>query len=267
MNIWVEKSIELSKNDFYLDNLLDIYPPDEISRELVVEEEATNLNFLFYKKNCLELVKELIRLKELDFKFPMENPYISFLSYSKEAIDKNPKTIKKICDDLYKMDYNTLKEKLEAPKKASRRIGPMFRNWLKKKYKFMDTKNFDKINEIVFLNGGDRLLKNYVIKQLGCVFRELSKWLDFIVKVKNCYIIGIAKFITDFGRTQTNQFNEAISLIRETEAPENVIKIAIVDGVAWRGGKMFKILSTLENNEFCLSVLLLEDFLNNMKFL
>ncbi len=262
MNIWVNKSIELSKSNFYLDNLLDIYPPDEISRELVVEDKAPELKKLFDKKNCLELVKELIRLKKLGFKFPVENPYISFLSYYKEAIDKNPKTVKKICAALYQMDYNTLKKKLEAPKKASRRIGPMFRNWLKRNFKFVNKENLGKTNEIVFLEGGDQLLRDFAEKQLKCILGKLSKGLDFVAKAKNNYIIGTAKFITDFGGTQYNQLYEAIRLIRETRTPENVIKIAVIDGVAWLGGRMRDILDGLKDDEYCLSALLLKYLLN-----
>lgn len=257
--------MKLSKDNFYLDRLLDIYPPDEVSRELVVEEEAPEIEKIFEKKHCLELIKELIRLKKLGFKFPIENPYVSFLTYYEEAIEKNPKTVKKICDALYEMDYDTLKKKLEAPKKASRRIGPMFRNWLKKEFEFLDTEDFNKISGLVFLNGGDELLRDYAEKQLNCVLGELSKGIDFVAKVKDRYIIGTAKFITDFGGTQYNQFYEAIRLIRETQTPKNVIKLAVIDGVAWLGGRMAYLLNTLKDDEFCLSALLLKDFLNTIK--
>ena len=199
MNKWVQKSIKLAKSRFYLDKLLEIYPPDEISRGRTIEEESPGLKQLFQEEDCLNVVKELIRLKKRGFKFPIENPYISFLSHYEDAINKNPMTIKKICNKIFQMNYDELKEKLEAPKKASRRIGPMFKVWLKSRFNFLDTDEFMKSNDIAFLKGGDKFLKEYAKRELGGKFRELSKGLDFVAKINKKYIIGTAKFITDFG--------------------------------------------------------------------
>ncbi len=263
MNKWVCKSINLAKSKFYLDRLMEIYPPDEISREKVIEKESPMLKLLFQEKNCAKLVKELIRLKKCGFKFPIENPYVSFLTYYENAINKNPMIIRKICDKLFEMNYDELKEKLEAPKKASRRIGPMFRRWLRNKFNFLNINEFLKVNDkVVFLNGGDKFLKEYAKQKLKCKFRELSKGLDFVAKIcGNRYIIGTAKFITDFGGSQDNQFKEAVSLVKETKCPSNVIKVAIIDGVAWLGGEMRSTLEKLKKDEFCFSALFLEEFL------
>ncbi len=206
----------------------------------------------------------MIHLKKCGFKFPIENPYISFLSYYEDAIDKNPETIKKICDKLFEMNYDELKEKLETPKKASRRIGPMFKNWLKSRFNFLDINEFKKADGTVFLKGRDKFLKEYAENELNCKFRELSKGLDFVVKINKKHIIGIAKFLTDFGGSQDNQFNEAVRLVKETECPSFVTKVAIIDGVAWLGGKMKLTLEKLKTVEFCFGVLLLEEFINEI---
>jgi len=263
MNKWIQKSVNLARSEFYLDRLLRIYPPDEIGRGKFIEKESPSLKRLFQKRDCIELVRELIRLKKRGFKFPIENPYISFLTHYEDAIDKNPMTIKKICDKLFEMNYDELKEKLESPKKASRRIGPMFKMWLKTHFDFLDIDEFRKTNDkIVFLNGGDKFLKEYAKTELKCKFRELSKGLDFVLRIHNKkYIIGTAKFITDFGGSQDNQFKEAVSLVRETQCPSNVIKIAIIDGVAWLGGEMRSTLERFKEDEICCSALLLEKFL------
>lgn len=265
MNPWVKKSIKLARDRLYLDRLLEIYPPEEISRGKVVEMESQRLKHLFLNKECVDLVKELIRLKKRGFKFPIENPYIGFLCHYEKAIDKNPMTIKKICEKLFEMNYNELKSKLEAPKKFSRRMGPMFKKWLRSQFKFVDIDNFKKFEGVVFLNGGDRYLKQYAEKELKCKFRELSKGLDFVAKVGKKYIIGSAKFITDFGGSQDNQFKEVISLVKETHSPKDVLRVAIVDGVAWLGGEMKSTLVKLKSDEFCLSALLLKDFLNQIR--
>jgi len=267
MNKLVQKSIRLAKNKFYLDKLLEIYPPDEISRGKIIEKESPLLEQFFQKRNCTKLVRELIRLKKEGFKFPIENPYISFLTHYEDAINKNPRTIKRICDKLFEMNYNELKERLESPKKASRRIGPMFKTWLKTNFDFLDIDKFIKTNnKIIFLNGGDKFLKEYAKAELKCKFRELSKGLDFVAKINNKkYIIGTAKFITDFGGSQDNQFKEAVSLVKETKCPLSVLKVAIIDGVAWLGGGMKSILEGLKKDEFCFSALLLKAFVKEQK--
>ena len=263
MNKWVQESISLVSKELYLDKLLEIYPPDEISREKIIEKESPSLKQLFQEKDCIKLLKELISLKKHGFKFPIENPYISFLSHYEDAIEKNPRTIQKICDKLFEMNYDKLKEKLESPKKASRRIGPMFQTWLKTRFDFLDIDEFKKTNnKIIFLNGGDKFLKEYAKKELKCKFRELSKGLDFVSRIHNKkYIIGTTKFITDFGGSQDNQFKEAVSLVKETQCPPNVIKVAVIDGVAWLGGEMKSTLERLKKDEFCFSALLLEEFI------
>lgn len=264
MNKWAEKSVRLAGGKAYLDRLLEVYPPEEIGRELSVEKESPRLKLLFEQKKCEDLIAELIRLRRIGFKFPVENPYVSFLTYSKKAIRNNPKTVQKICAALYESDYDTIKRRLEAPKKASRRIGPMFRNWLRKKFLFTEIADLDDRKEITFLNGGDAVLRSFAESRLGCALGELSKGLDFIAKVRHAYIIGTAKFLTDFGGTQFNQFYEAIRLVREVRSPKNVVKVAIVDGVVWLGGKMLQVVKNLRKDEFCLSALLLEDFLNEI---
>jgi len=267
MNKWIIKSKDLVKSNFYLDRLMEIYPPEEISRKKDVEKESPFLKQLFQEKKCSQLIRELIRLRKCGFKFPIENPYISFFAHYEDAIEKNPKTVEKICNKLFEMNFEEIKKRLEAPKKASRRIGPMFKNWLKKNFYFLKYNEFIKSNKkIVFLDGSDKFLKEYAIKELKCKFRELSKGLDFLAKIKqNKYIIGTAKFITDFGGTQDNQFKEAISLVKETQCPSNVIIIAVIDGVAWLGGEMKATLEKLKENEFCLSALLLKEFLKEQE--
>ncbi|MEW6557027.1 MAG: hypothetical protein AB1349_06705 [Elusimicrobiota bacterium] len=50
MNSWIKKSIELTTGQFYLDNLLEIYPPYETSRGLSVDKETQKLkNFYDYR--------------------------------------------------------------------------------------------------------------------------------------------------------------------------------------------------------------------------
>jgi len=79
------------------------------------------------------------------------------------------------------------------------------------------------------------------------------------------YRIGTAKFITDFGGSQGNQFMEAIRFIKETKSPSNIIRVAVIDGVAYLGGKMKATLEKLSKEEFCFSALLLDEFINRQR--
>lgn len=268
MNKWTKESIKLAIETSYLDKLLEIYPPEEIERGLVVEEFSPNLKEIFEKREDEKLIRELVRLKKKKFKFPIEDPYVSMICYSSEITNKNPKTVRKICEKLYNLSYKELKENLEKPKKSSRRMGSMFKNWLKNKYKFEREENFKLINEnVVFLKGEDEKLKEFAIREIGCKFKDLTKGLDFLTKVNSkYYILGTAKFITDFGGSQTNQFYEAINFIREVQSPPTVIKVAIVDGIIWfaKGGKIKKEIEKIKDNEFVFSVLLLEKFLKEL---
>jgi len=265
MNKWTSKSLKLVLKKGYLDKLFEIYPAIDKPRNLKVNNESKNLKEIYDRKNCNELIRELIRLKNAGFKFPIDNPYISFLGIHPESIDSNPKTLERICEILFKMDYDIIKSKLESPKSASRRIGPMFRKWLKSNFDFCDKEEFEKNYNLSFLNYGDKKLKLYAEDYLKCNFIEYSKGLDFIAKIKKNYIIGTAKFITDFGGSQKNQFSEAMHLIRSTKSPQNIIKIAVIDGVAWLRGEMKLNIESLSENEYCLSALLFNDFLSSFK--
>jgi len=265
MNEWIKKSIELAFGEFYLDNLLEIYPPDDVKRGLYIKNETTNLKKFYDEKKCYEFIQELLCLKKKKFKFPIDHPYVSFLSYSKEdMIKKNPKTAKKICDFLFKLDYNELTKRLEAPKKASRKMGPMFKNWLIKNFHFANSEDIKKSNDITFLKGSDAVLKEFAKKELNCQFGELSKGLDFIVKTKKNYIIGTAKFVTSLGGGQGNAFFEAMRFMQESKCPENVMKIAVIDGVAYLGGMPLEYLNKSKDDEFYFSALVLKDFLNKI---
>lgn len=91
-----------------------------------------------------------------------------------------------------------------------------------------------------------------------------DKGLDFIAKFNDKYILGEAKFLTDFGGHQNAQFMDAIStLTSPLKSRANVITIAILDGVLYIKGKnkMYKELCAYARTYPILSALLLRDFL------
>ena len=57
---------------------------------------------------------------------------------------------------------------------------------------------------------------------------SIIKGIDFVLKTKNRFILGEAKFLTNYGGTQNNQFRDAISVARTNK--DNFIEIAVIDG-------------------------------------
>ena len=88
-----------------------------------------------------------------------------------------------------------------------------------------------------------------------------NKGLDFVARFNGKYVIGEAKFLTDFGGHQNAQFNDAISTIETKKV--KAIKIAILDGVLYIKGKnkMHKSITELYKDYNIMSALVLREFL------
>ena len=88
-----------------------------------------------------------------------------------------------------------------------------------------------------------------------------NKGLDLVARFNNKYVIGEAKFLTDFGGHQNAQFNDAIRTV-ETEGVK-AVKVAILDGVIYIKGKnkMHKLITEDYKNYNIMSALVLRDFL------
>ncbi len=89
---------------------------------------------------------------------------------------------------------------LEEPKEFNRQMGNLFSKWLRTlPYPFLKEDAFIDSDDIAFLDGSERYLLKFANKCLKC---NLSKGPDFVAKVKTTYIIGEAKFLTDYGGHQ-----------------------------------------------------------------
>lgn len=257
MNHWTQLSIEYANQKSYLDDLFQVYPtiPDGI-RE-VNQEVWNKVENAFTKQNNIELIEQLLKLDL----FPIKDSYIAYLKRDKTAIQKNPKTINRICGRLYEMGLDKIFEKCSEPKETNRQIGPMFRNWLKRKSLGIlpvDLETFQKTENDAILDAGDNAMMNFARENLNY---QHNKGLDFVARFNGKYVIGEAKFLTDFGGHQNAQFNDAIHTI---ETPNvNAIKIAVLDGVLYiKGkGKMYKSITETYKNYHIMSALVLRSFL------
>ena len=257
MNKWTKLSIEYANQRSYLDDLFQVYPTIPEGIREIDDNIWNEVEKEFKKKNNISLVKELLKLDL----FPIKDSYIAYLKRDKASIERNPKTINRISGRLYEMGLDKIFEKCSEPKETNRQIGPMFKDWLNRKAMGIQPVPLDEFtsnNKDAILDAGDKSMMEFAKEHLNY---NHNKGLDFVARFNEKYIIGEAKFLTDFGGHQNAQFNDAISTI-ETEKVK-AIKIAILDGVLYIKGKnkMHKSITESYKDYNIMSALVLREFL------
>ena len=264
MNIWTKKSVDLAKNEDYLDQLSKVYPISKNVKRVISASTWSNIEIAFNNRDSEDLV---IQLLKLDL-FPVKDSYIPYLRKEKNAIKNNPKTIERIANRVYKIGMDTLLEKCTEPKETNRQMGPVFKNWIDTNPlgvpTYKDVNLFLTSTGNALLNMSDAELANFACKYLGY---SRNKGLDFVGRFNGKYVLGEAKFLTDFGGHQNAQFDDAISTMNSKFNSNGIINatviiIGIMDGVLYIQGenKLYKHLVN-NSNEVILSALLLKDYL------
>ncbi|MBR0150673.1 MAG: hypothetical protein IJP89_04855 [Synergistaceae bacterium] len=133
------------------------------------------------------------------------------------------------------MGFDAIIEKCTAPKETNRQMGPMFKNWIARGVIGVpilnDPEKFLRTNGNCLLNSTDSVMQDFARKFLGFT---RNKGVDFLAKFSGKYIVGEAKFLTDFGGHQNAQFDDALSTLHSFTASEfEVIPVAIIDGVIY----------------------------------
>lgn len=266
MNYWTKLSVEFANQKNYLDSLFKVYPMSANIRREINQDKWNKIENSFNNKNNETLIRELLKF-EL---FPIKDSYVAYLKRDESSISRNPNTINRLAGALYEMGLNSIYEKCTEPKETNRQIGPLFKRWISTGTLgapvFDDVKKFLESKENAILNTSDGEMEKFAREYLGY---NHEKGLDFVARFNKKYIIGEAKFLTDFGGHQDAQFADAIStitsILRPNKLKAEVIKIAICDGVLYIKGKnkMHKHLINNEN-EIVISSLLLRDFLYSL---
>jgi len=258
MNKWIKKSIDLANSFGYLDNLFKIYPIEMGKVRNFSECIQEKIKIAFMAKNKIDLIKELLKLP----KFPIDYPYISSLRKFPYLLEKNPETTERISKKLFSLGIEGILELAVKPKSPSRQFGNSFKKWLKTiSYPFLEEGEFIKYYGIAFLKGSDKNLKEFAIKELK--IDNLKKGIDFILKIKTKFILGEAKFLTDYGGTQNNQLRDALSVACEVYK-NNVLGIAVLDGIVWFESNNYMHRTVKSLDHIALSALLLEEFINEL---
>lgn len=259
MNFWTQRSIEFANQGNYLDELFRIYPMNpEISRTL---DEALweKVKAEFHARDDKALIKALLKLKL----FPIKDSYVAYLRRDKGSIERNPKTVARLCGRLYELGLPELRKRCETPKETNRQIGPLFRRWLQTGacgIPLVPACDFVSVRGNAVLDGTDEDMRRWCSEALG-YHRE--KGLDFVAKIGGQCIVGEAKFLTDFGGHQNAQLSDAFAMMRSSFRG-SVRKIIIADGVCYIPGKN-KMYSQIVNADAdIMSALCLRDFLHSL---
>lgn len=260
MNYFTEQSIELANQRNYLDQLFAVYP---LSPDSIREIDPALWQRIEQSYNSLDNVALFNSLLDLDL-FPIKDGYVPYFRRDRSAISRNPNTVNRICGRVRELGLDRLYEKCTQPKETNRQMGPLFRRWVASGTLGLYPVSEDEFTatyDNAILDGSDAQLKMFAVNNLG--YTRLDKGIDFIARFNNKYVIGEAKFISDEGGHQNDQFLDAMTTLR-TSTREDVINIAILDGVLYIPGrkKMYKEITT--NDIPVMSALLLRDFLYSL---
>lgn len=263
MNYWSEMSVKFANQRNYLDMLFKVYPISPNLRREINDKKWHDIEEAFIKHENENLVKSLLKLDL----FPIKDSYVAYLKRDPSSFERNPETVNRIAGNLFKMGLDKIYEKCTEPKETNRQIGPLFKRWIKSgtlgASVFDDTNQFLLFSGNAILNVSDAEMEKFAKEYLGY---NHNKGLDFVARFNNKYIIGEAKFSTDFGGHQDSQFADAVSTITSSLNPNRlnaeVIKIAVCDGVLYIKGntKMHRHLKN-HDEQIILSSLVLREFL------
>ncbi len=99
MNYWTKLSIEYANQRSYLDDLFQVYPTIPEGLREIDSKIWSNVEYHFKRKDNLALITELLNLDL----FPIKDSYMAYLKRDKSALERNPRTINRICGRLYEM--------------------------------------------------------------------------------------------------------------------------------------------------------------------
>jgi hypothetical protein len=257
MNYWLEQSIAYANQRTYLDDLFQVYPtvPEgirELDGKVWAEVEAA-----FQERDDTRLLRSLLKLDL----FPVKDSYVAYLRRDPSALDRNPATVARLCGRLYQMGLAEIYERSSEPKETNRQIGPLFRRWLQKGCLGVNPvplPEFVNSSGNAVLRASEGEMKEFARQNLGY---SLDKGLDLVARFNGKYIIGEAKFLTDFGGHQNAQFNDAVALFHQPSL--KAIPVAILDGVLYIKGrsKMYRQITTTLREQNIVSALVLREFL------
>jgi hypothetical protein len=256
MNPWSQKSIELANTTNYLDQLQLIYPIEEADRN-ISPDILESISKAFRDGDTLKLLTELL---DLD-KFPYKDSYVSFLRKDRTSISRNPQTVQRIIDTLYKMGLDEILEGVQEHKESNQRRGTQFRSWAMRNFERAKLSDFTRSREgILILDASEAQSKEFCRSTLHIDFEKAP---DLVSKVGEKYVVGEAKFSSDSGGNQDGAFRDGIELVTNTTG--RAFKVFLLDGVIWLGKKGRAITAIQHSTAPIFSATLLPKFFEELK--
>ncbi len=257
MNTWLQFSLEYANQRSYLDDLFRVYPTIPEGIREIDQDIWRDVEKAFIAKDDIALLKGLLRLKL----FPLKDPYVAYLRRDPSAITRNPRTVHRLCGRLYEMGLAEMYRRCSEPKEMNRQIGPMFRRWIRQGalgLTPMKPHEFSASDEDAIMDASDAEMREFAATHLGYT---LDKGLDLVARIHGHYVIGEAKFLTDFGGHQNAQFNDAVRLFALDSL--RAVPVAILDGVLYIPGrhKLYRQITGEYSDKNIMSALVLREFL------
>ena len=259
MNRFLEMSLEYASQRSYLDDLFSVYPTIPNGIREINKSRWEKVESAYNAKDSFALVNAML---ELDL-FPIKDSYVAYMKRDKSSVKRNPRTVNRIANQIMQMDLGELYMKCSRPKETNRQIGPMFKKWVETGVLGFPLKGVDAFannNEDAIMVASDAEMKLFAEKSLGY---NRNKGLDFLARINGKYVIGEAKFLTDFGGHQDAQFDDAMGTLN---CEVNAVKVAILDGVPYikSRNKMHKMITGKYKDLNIMSALVLPTFLNTL---
>lgn len=257
MNKWTEISIKNTYVEPYLDNLLEIYPIKDNPRRSMPDNLKDNIEKAYDDKDFVSLIKVLnVGVVKYKLKFPIDCSYIPSFRKEPKWLENNPLTVECIGNLLVRLSKEKLFKRCIKPKKSSRQVGPEFYQWFEAKF------GTDEEIEILGTSDTDRK-----IKAMQLIDYNGEKGFDLFIRINDILVIGEAKFITDEGGEQWDRLTAAFKIFNSYEKHENVLPIAIIDGICYRDSntKFNKKIINSDDNKIIISALLLEELFEEIK--
>ena len=247
--------MRLVETQDYLDKLQEVYPSEEGKRD-VEQSILSSIRQSFERRDEMTLLTLLLGLE----KFPYKDSYAAFLRKDRTAIDRNPQTVRRICNQLYEMGVENVIEGVIKPKEANTRRGNQFTDWTKKQFTRVNIEHFRaSTNGIIILDANEHEARDFCNTEMGV---GITKRPDIVAKSGRKYVIGEAKFLSSTGGNQGRAFDDGMGLA--TNNSGSAFKIFILDGIHWieHGSEQHRRIEYGTAAVF--SVLLLQEFLNNV---
>jgi hypothetical protein len=257
MNLWTQRSVEYANQRNYLDQLFRVYPLEQDDIRDIDKSQLEKVEEAFGAKDKMGLLTSLLSF-EL---FPIKDSYVAYLKRDPSALQRNPATVDRLCGRLFDMGLKKILEECSQPKETNRQIGPLFRRWVANGNLGTDLlapDEFVKTDKNAVLKASDAETRDFANRHLNY---KGEKGLDLLARFNKKYVVGEAKFLTDFGGHQNAQFKDALALLKNKTV--NAVKVAILDGVLYIPGNnvMHKFLKRDRHNHNIMSALVLREFL------